>query len=120
MKTKRYGFKQYRLNKHDPYYDKEVKFSKEFHSFPMDWDYIVFGMKDSIGYSSPKDFLSERERHIVASTIQWLGTPVGESFLDTCDFMYTPFMEERYKNLESRVKKMSIWKFLKWRKENDR
>lgn len=46
-------------------------------------DYLVFGQKDN---NSPNDFLSEREKQIVYSTIQWLGTHVGECYLRDCGY----------------------------------
>ena len=47
-------------------------------------DYLVFGHKKNIHY--PDDFLSDREKRIVISTIQWLGSPVGQGFLSECGF----------------------------------
>lgn len=47
-------------------------------------DLIVFGHPS---YSTtPKDHLSGREKEIILSTIQWLGSPVGQGFLDSCGF----------------------------------
>lgn len=43
-------------------------------------DLIVFGHASTA--MQPKDFLSEREKSIVLSTIQWLGSPVGQGFLE--------------------------------------
>lgn len=49
-----------------------------------DMDLIVFGH----GSQSlrPNDYLTDREKKIVLSTIQWLGSPVGQSFLRDCGF----------------------------------
>lgn len=49
-----------------------------------DMNLIVFGH----GSRSlrPNDNLTDRERKIVLSTIQWLGSPVGQSFLNECGF----------------------------------
>ena len=48
-------------------------------------DYIVFGsLRPS--QDIPDDYLSDREKNIVLSTIQWLGSPVGQGFLRDCDF----------------------------------
>ena len=33
------------------------------------------------------DTLSEREKVIMLSTVQWLGSPVGQYFLSTCGFV---------------------------------
>lgn len=60
------------------------KFIKEYGG-SNDMDLIVFSHpSDSI---TPKDFLSYREKSIVLSTIQWLGSPVGQSFLNQCGFI---------------------------------
>ena len=45
---------------------------------------IVFGHPTNS--LSPKEYLTEREQDIVLSTIQWLGSPVGEGFLQDCGF----------------------------------
>ncbi len=52
-----------------------------------DMDFIVFGHDwDS---TLPKDYLTEKEKRIVLSTIQWLGSPIGRSFLERCGFVNT-------------------------------
>jgi hypothetical protein len=35
---------------------------------------------------NPLEYLSEREKKIMISTIQWLGSPVGQGFLKECGF----------------------------------
>ena len=49
---------------------------------------IVFGCSDA-AQAIPNDTLSDREKKIVLSTIQWLGSPVGQSFLRDCDIECT-------------------------------
>lgn len=49
------------------------------------WDMVVFGT--GVSDSFPKEYLTDRERKIVASVIQWLGTPVGMSFLEKAGFI---------------------------------
>jgi hypothetical protein len=49
-----------------------------------DMDLIVFGHGPES--SRPKDYLTDREKKIVLSSIQWLGSPVGQSFLRDCGF----------------------------------
>lgn len=46
---------------------------------------IVYPPKNS-GMSASKD-LTEHEENIVVSTIQWLGSPVGQYFLEQCGFV---------------------------------
>jgi hypothetical protein len=56
----------------------------EQHNTSVDPDLIVFGhLNNSM---SPKDYLSDREKNIVLSVIQWLGSPVGQNFLESCGF----------------------------------
>lgn len=70
---------------------KEKEFHDEFiDSFMNDFsgdmiDYIVFGQRDGVGLA-PNDYLTDREKRIVISTIQWLGSPVGKNFLKECGF----------------------------------
>jgi len=67
---------------------KEKEFHDTFieeHSRGVDMDLIVFGHpSDSM---MPKDYLTDREKQIVLSTVQWLGSPVGEGFLNSCGFV---------------------------------
>lgn len=35
---------------------------------------------------NPLEYLSEKEKKIMISTIQWLGSPVGQNFLKECGF----------------------------------
>jgi len=46
-------------------------------------DKIVYGTDE---YGNPRDYLSDHEKQIVISTIQWLGSHVGECFLDRCGY----------------------------------
>jgi hypothetical protein len=43
-------------------------------------DRIIFGCRDD-AQAFPKDTLTDRERDICATLMQWLGSPVGQSFL---------------------------------------
>jgi hypothetical protein len=47
-------------------------------------DNIFFGTGK--GGVRPADHLTDREKQIVLSTIQWLGSPVGQGFLNDCGF----------------------------------
>jgi hypothetical protein len=49
-------------------------------------DLIIFGNKAGRGTTTPRDYLTEREKKIVYSTIQWLGSPVGKHFLRDCGY----------------------------------
>jgi hypothetical protein len=80
MKTS--GFKEYRLKKDDKYYAKEIKALEIFNRDHLkDASYIVFGQKEGTGFY-PNEYLTDREEKIVLGVIQWLGTPVGQGFID--------------------------------------
>ena len=49
---------------------------------------IVFGWKND-RQNYPKQFLTEQEEDICLNIIQWLGSPVGQGFLDKCGFSET-------------------------------
>ncbi len=78
--------KEYRFKdnpKEKEFFDKFI----ESHSKNNDMDFIVFGQEiGRIGFY-PQDYLTEREESIVLSTIQWLGSPVGQGFLRDCGFI---------------------------------
>lgn len=61
--------------------DSFIKLCAESHEMV---DLIVFGQ--SFDNNRPNDFLSDREKDIVVSTIQWLQTPVGLKFLENNGF----------------------------------
>lgn len=81
------GFKTYR-HKDNPK-EKELHdyFIKEHieNKHTCDPSLLVFPVNNGTGFE-PCDHLSEREKRIVISTIQWLGSPVGQSFLNECGF----------------------------------
>lgn len=47
---------------------------------------IIFGWKNDT-QTIPNDNLTERETDICLNLIQWLGSPVGQSFLNECGFV---------------------------------
>lgn len=47
---------------------------------------IIFGWgNDSQNY--PKQYLTEQEEDVCLNIIQWLGSPVGQGFLESCGFV---------------------------------
>lgn len=76
------GFSSHRLQPNDLYYADEVALNKTFNDWirnnPYFWDYMLGCDKDGM---HPLGHLTPKELQIVATTIQWLGTPVGKSFL---------------------------------------
>jgi hypothetical protein len=80
------GFNSHRLNTSDDYHTTEVKLNEQFNKMDLNTvNQAVFGVNQ---FGEPKDFLSIRELTIVASLIQWLGTPCGKSFLEESGFEY--------------------------------
>ena len=76
-------FKEHRFERNP----QEKIFVDEFlkqHSEYNDMDLIVFGHAPE--NTMPKDYLSQREKNIVISVIQWLGSPVGKGFLCMCGY----------------------------------
>lgn len=81
MKT----FKEYRFE-NNPLEELFVKeFIKENKDY-FDLEAIIFGYKNN-SLITTNDTLSERERNIILTTIQWLGSPVGQGFLYNCGFI---------------------------------
>lgn len=77
------GFKTYRHGsnpKEKEFHDKFIKDNIN----SMDIDLLIFGHYSNS--FTPKDNLTNREKKIVISAIQWLGSPVGIGFLDQCGF----------------------------------
>lgn len=80
------GFKTHR-HKNNPkekeLHDKFIKEHIENNDSPF--DLIIF--PSVVNYEwTPSDHLSDREKQIVITTIQWLGSPLGQSFLKDCGF----------------------------------
>jgi hypothetical protein len=49
-------------------------------------NHIIFQTTPESNWRNVADNLTEREIKIIISTIQWLGSPVGKSFLTECGF----------------------------------
>lgn len=79
MKT----FKDHRFSK-NPLEEKIVKKFIERHG-DRDISMIVFPPSNSSGMY-PSEYLTDREEDIVVSTMQWLGSSVGQYFLSECGF----------------------------------
>lgn len=82
------GFKTYRHEgnpKEKEIHDKFVRehIDCESHTCPV--DLIVFPPCSNNGMM-PSDYLTDREKRIVITTVQWLGSPVGQTFLRDCGF----------------------------------
>jgi hypothetical protein len=81
------GHKPFRLSSnkdekvfHDKFIEKHIDTP-----YITDMSLIVYPPDDCSG-GTPTKYLSDEERRIVVSTIQWLGSPVGKNFLSECGF----------------------------------
>lgn len=86
------GYRTHRLVRDDSFYETEVKLSDEFsqldHSYPTQLEDMIYG------HDQRRMTLNKHEMRIMATTIQWLGTPVGMSFLRKCGFDKIPDAEK--------------------------
>ncbi len=84
MENKIVGNSPHRLVEDDPYYADEVRLNKTFNEYCNKkvffggnfWDYMSGSTNNS-----PTRSLTEEELKLVATVIQWLGTPCGKGFL---------------------------------------
>lgn len=84
MKTnKEYRFKD--NPKEKEMHDKFIEMFKRDSSANRCLSAIVFGWKND-NQTTPKRYLTENEENICLNLIQWLGSPVGQSFLRECGF----------------------------------
>lgn len=74
--------KEYRFKDNPKEKEFHDKFIEMFENKDMTLSAIVFGYKN--GQSIPNRYLTEDEKNICLNIIQWLGSPVGQSFLDDC------------------------------------
>jgi hypothetical protein len=63
----------------------------KFYELASKWKYQYRNIFDlavlgSQGNGSPIEYLTDREEQIVFSTLQWLGSPVGQSFLEQAGY----------------------------------
>lgn len=79
--------KQYRFKDNPKEYEFYQKFKEMFDSNngEVNLSAIVFGWANS-SQDYPKRYLSEDEINICITLIQWLGSHVGQCFLESCGF----------------------------------
>jgi len=78
------SYKAYRHESNPKEKELHDKFTEE-HLFADYIDLLIFPPAN-MNQTYAEDTLSEREKRIVLSTIQWVGSPVGQSFLSSCGF----------------------------------
>lgn len=73
------GFHPYRLVKDDEYYKKEIAFVEAMNEeIKLNSSFLAQIVKRNEDYP----YLDENEIKVAMSVIQWLGTPVGQGFLE--------------------------------------
>ena len=82
------------------------------HSTDKDMGFIIFGPADS-NSTYPADYLSDREKQIVLSTVQWMGSPVGQHFLQENGFKYDKIYRRSISNFTYLVTKELKTSYLK-------
>lgn len=87
------GFKTYRHESNPKEKELHDKFIEHVSYNEDDIDRIVFPPSARFGDMVPGDYLNPREKQIVISTIQWLGSPVGQKFLERCGFVSSETQE---------------------------
>lgn len=78
------SYKEHRFKNNPKEKDFHDKFKRMFNSTEKakhSLNEAVFGWQSSLSY------LSEDERDICLNLIQWLGSPVGQEFLEECGFV---------------------------------
>lgn len=87
MADKLEGFKTYRHASNPKEKEFHDKFLEEhINDRNARIDLLVFSPANE-AQTRAVDTLSDREKQIMLSTIQWLGSPVGQHFLRTCGFV---------------------------------
>ena len=79
VNTLKVGFNAHRLKENDPYHKKEIDFVK---AINQEIKYNNNTLAQIVNHVDHKEYLEENEEKIVLSVIQWLGTPVGQGFIE--------------------------------------
>ena len=80
------GFNTHRHESNPKEKELHDKFIKDFITYKSDLlDVIVFRAQND-SQTIPNDYLSERERQICITIVQWMGLPIGQAFLRDCGF----------------------------------
>lgn len=79
-------FKEYRLTEDNK---QEIVMINQFKNDVKDGnipDLIVFGVREGAS-TQPKEYLTDREKQVMLSTLQWLGSHVGQCYLRDCGLL---------------------------------
>lgn len=78
--------KEYRFKDNPKEAEFHDKFKEMFKNDNTTLSAIIFGWQ-SDKQKYPNEFLTENEEDICITLIQWLGSPIGQDFLDSCGFI---------------------------------
>jgi hypothetical protein len=82
--NKEYRFKDNQKEKE--FHDKFIEMFERDSMAKTTLSAIIFGWEND-RQQYPKRFLQDNEEDICLNLIQWLGSPVGQSFLNSCGFV---------------------------------
>lgn len=82
------GFSSHRLESEDFYYEKERTFVDVMKQWTERRMFKLDYFKNSGAQYEPMNILTDVEEKIVSTVIQWLGTPVGQSYLSEVEKEY--------------------------------
>lgn len=79
------GFNSHRLREDDPYYAEEILFVEKINKMMEFSDNFLATL---VHHNDGKKYvyLDDNEEKVALSIIQWLGTPVGVGFLESCGY----------------------------------
>lgn len=77
--------KEYRFNDNPKEKELHDKFIEMFKNSNITLSAIIFGWQND-NQTIPNRYLTEDEENICLNIIQWLGSPVGQLFLNECGF----------------------------------
>lgn len=75
------GYNYKRVENTDPYHDKERKYIKVFDDMIEKRGFNIDYLTGTSPDSGPNHYLTRDEQKLVVTVIQWLGTPIGQSFI---------------------------------------
>ena len=79
------SYKEYRFKDNSKEQEFFEKFKKDYENKHHYLSALIHGWNND-SQTIPKQYLTEDEVDICANLIQWLGSPVGQGFLDSCGF----------------------------------
>ena len=79
------SYKEYRFKQNPKEKEFFDTFKKNYENNRDSLGGVIFGWSDE-RQTTPNNSLSSHEVDICANLIQWLGSPVGQGFLDQCGF----------------------------------